>query len=78
MIRSDAVISAAIRHPGVVYVVRRRQRPSRTMCVSSGTISFEGGTRVHRPKSTPSCRTIQRRNRFNRLHALPLDGFGKK
>jgi hypothetical protein len=48
------------------------------MWVSSGTISFAGETRVHWPKSTPPVRTIQRRNRFSRLHALPLDGLGKK
>ncbi len=47
-------------------------------CVSSGMISFEGETRVHKPKSIPSLRTIQRKKRFRRLHALPLEGLGKK
>ena len=38
--RSEAVMSAAIRQPGLVYRVRRRQRPRRMTCVSSGTISL--------------------------------------
>ncbi len=67
-----------MRHPGEVYVVRPRQRESLMTCVSSGMISFDGDTRVHSPKSTLSRRTIQRRNRFKRLHALPDDGAGKK
>ena len=46
--------------------------------VTSGTISFDGGTDRHAPRSTASCRTIQRRNRFRRLHADPADGRGKK
>ena len=37
-----------------------------------------GETRVHTPRSSASRRTIQRRNRFSRLHALPADGRGKK
>jgi hypothetical protein len=50
--RSEAVISAAIFQPGLAYRVKRRQRPSRMTCVSSGTISFAAGTRVHTPRST--------------------------
>ncbi len=37
------------------------------MCVSSGTTSCDGDTRVQPPGSTASRRTIQRRNRFSRL-----------
>jgi len=76
--RSDAVMSRAIRHPGLVYSVRRRQRPTRITCVSSGTINFAGDTRFHTPRSSASRRTIQRRNRFNRLQPDPAEGRGKK
>jgi hypothetical protein len=76
--RSAAVISAAIFQPGLRYPVSRRQRPSRITWVSSGTISRDGGTRDHTPRSIASRRTIQRRNRFRRLQALPADGRGKK
>ena len=76
--RNDAVISAAIRHPGEVYRVSRRQRPRRMTWVSSGTISCEGEIDRQTPRSTASRRTIQRRNRFSRLHALPAEGRGKK
>ena len=76
--RSEAVMSAAIRQPGDVYVVSRRQRPSRMTCVSSGTISLPAGIAVHAPRSTASRRTIHRRNRLRRLHALPAEGRGKK
>ena len=69
--RSEAVMSAAMRHPGDVYRVSRRHRPSRITCVSSGTISFARGIDVHAPRSTSSRRTIQRRNRFRRLQPLP-------
>ena len=41
-------------------------------------ISFDAGTPFHTPRSTSSVRVIHRRNRFNRLHALPADGRGKK
>jgi hypothetical protein len=47
-------------------------------CVSSGTISFDGDTRDHTPRSSASRRTIHRRNRFSRLHPDPADGRGKK
>jgi hypothetical protein len=47
-------------------------------CVSSGTISFARETPRQTPRSTSSRRTIQRRNKFNRLQALPDDGRGKK
>ena len=47
-------------------------------CTSSGTTSRAGDTRVHTPRSTASRRTIQRRKRFRRLHALPADGCAKK
>jgi hypothetical protein len=47
-------------------------------CVSSGTISFDGEMRVQTPRSSASRRTIQRRNRFKRLHPDPADGRGKK
>jgi len=46
--------------------------------VSSGTTSFDGDTRVQTPRSSASRLTIQRRNRFSRLQALPFDGRGKK
>jgi len=46
--------------------------------VSSGTISFDAGTFDQIPRSIASWRTIHRRNRFSRLHALPVDGRGKK
>ncbi len=64
--------------PGDVYVVRPRQRESLITCVSSGMISFDGETRLQSPKSMPSRRTIQRRNKLSRLHALPDAGAGKK
>ena len=76
--RSDAVISAAIRQPGLLRRVSRRQAPTRTMCVSSGTTSPAGDTRVQTPTSTASRRTIQRRKRFSRLQAPPEEGRGKK
>jgi len=38
----------------------------------------DGGTVVQIPMSIASFRTIHRRNRFSRLHALPADGRGKK
>jgi len=50
--RSDAVMSLAIRHPGLVYRVSRRHRPSRITWVSSGTMSFDGGTLFQTPRST--------------------------
>jgi hypothetical protein len=46
--------------------------------VSSGTTSFDAGTRVQTPRSSASWRIIQRRKRFSRLHALPFEGRGKK
>jgi hypothetical protein len=76
--RSDEVMSCAMRQPGLVYEVSRRHRPTRMTCVSSGTISFAGGTRRQTPRSSASRRTIQRRKRFSRLHAEPADGRGKK
>ena len=57
----DAVMSAAIRHPGLFFVVSRRQVPTRMMWVSSGTMSCPGRTFVQTPMSTRSSRTIQRR-----------------
>jgi len=72
------VISAAIFQPGLWYRVSRRHWPSLMTCVSSGTISREAETVVQTPMSTTSFRTIQRRNRFRRLQALPADGRGKK
>ena len=44
--------------------------------VSGEIISSE--TFVQTPRSMASRRTIQRRNRFSRLHALPAEGRGKK
>ncbi len=76
--RREAVMSRAMRHPGLVYVVRRRQRPTRITCVSSGTISLEGDTLVQTPRSSASFRTIQRMNRLRRLQPLPAEGRGKK
>lgn len=76
--RSDAVIEAAILHPGEVYAVSPRHRPRRITCVSSGTTSRAGATRVQIPRSISSRRTIHLRNRLSRLHALPADGRGKK
>ncbi len=78
MARSDAVICAAMRQPGEVYRVNPRHLPRRMTCVSSGTISFDRGTDRQAPRSTSSRRTIQRRNRFKRLHPLPAEGRGKK
>jgi len=78
MARSDAVISVAMRQPGDEYRVNPRHFPRRMTWVSSGTISFERGTDRQAPRSTWSRRTIQRRNRFSRLHPLPADGRGKK
>lgn len=78
MRRNDAVIDAAIFHPGDVYGVSLRHRPRRITWVSSGTTSRDGGSRVHTPKSIASRRTIHLRNRFSRLQALPADGRGKK
>ncbi len=71
-------MSRAIGQPGLVRFVSRRQRPTRITCVSSGTTSNALDTLDQTPRSSASCRTIQRRNRFNRLQALPLDGRGKK
>ena len=76
--RRVAVMSAAIFQPALEYFVSRRQWPSRITCVSSGTINFAAGTCVHTPRSISSDRTIQRRNRFSRLQALPAEGRGKK
>jgi hypothetical protein len=41
-------------------------------------MSLAGETFFHRPKSTASLRTIQRRNRLSRLHAPPHEGREKK
>jgi hypothetical protein len=71
-------MSRAIFHPGLVYFVSLRQRPTRMTCVSSGTTSFDAGTRVQTPRSSASRLTIHRRNRLSRLQALPFDGLGKK
>jgi hypothetical protein len=71
-------MSRAIGHPGLVYRVSRRQRPTRMTCVSSGTISLAGDTQGQTPRSSASRRTIQRRNRFRRLQPDPADGRGKK
>jgi low temperature requirement protein LtrA len=78
MERSEAVISAAMRHPGDVYRVSPRHFPRRITCVSRGTISFDAGRERHAPRSTASRRIIQRRNRFRRLQPLPAEGRGKK
>ena len=72
-------MSSAAAHP----IVRRRTRPSRqasrATCVSSGTISALGGTRVHTPRSTPSGpRTIQRRKRWSRFAAPAPSGTGRR
>ena len=64
--------------PGSCSASAARQRPTRITWVSSGTTSADGGTRDHTPRSSASRRTIQRRNRFNRLQPLPADGRGKK
>src|SRR5262245_22236027 len=71
-------MSAAIFHPGDVRDVSPRHLPTRIVCVSSGTSNFDGGISVQPPRSTPSRRIIQRRNKFMRLHAEPVDGFAKK
>src|SRR4051794_41784911 len=76
--RNDAVTSAAIRHPGLVYRVRRRHRPRRMTCVSRGTINFAAGALVHTPRTTSSRRTIQRRKKISRVYALPAERWGKK
>ena len=76
--RSEPVISAAMRQPGDTYRVSPRHLPRRMTCVSSGTMSRAGERRVHTPRSISSCRTIQRKNRFRRLQALPAAGRGKK
>jgi hypothetical protein len=52
-------MSRAIRHPGLVYVVRRRHVPTRMTCVSSGTMSWDGDTRRQTPRSSAFRRTIQ-------------------
>ena len=67
-------MSRAIGHPGLTRRVRRRHRPTRMTCVSSGTTSLAGDTRVHTPRSSASRRTIHRRNRFIRLQPLPRTG----
>jgi hypothetical protein len=76
--RSDAVISAAIFHPGLTRRVSRMHRPTRMTWVSSGITSLAAETRVHTPTSTASWRTIHRKNRFSRLQPLPAEGRGKK
>ena len=53
--RSDAVMSAAIRQPGLLSVVNRKHCPTRITCVSSGTINWPGRTFDHTPRSTRSC-----------------------
>ena len=52
MARSEAVMSAAIRHPGLFSVVSLRHWPTRMMCVSSGTINWPALTFFHAPRST--------------------------
>ena len=76
--RSARVMSTAIFHPGVVRLVKRRHFPTRIVWVSSGTTSWRRGMAVHPPGSTPSLRTIQRRKRFRRLQAEPVEGRAKK
>ena len=44
----------------------------------SGTISFDADTPSQPPGSTASCLTIQRRNRFIRLQALPRSAIGTR
>ena len=77
--RSDAVISRAMAPAGARdSASSRRQRPTRMTCVSSGTTSADARHRDQTPRSSASRRTIQRRNRFSRLQALPAEGRGKK
>jgi len=71
-------MSRAMAQPGLVYRVNRRHRLTRITCVSSGTMRLAVRTDDHTPRSSASRRTIQRRNRFIRLQALPPDGRGKK
>ena len=71
-------MSVAIFQPGEIRAVKRRHLPTRIVWVSSGTTSCEGLTRVQPPGSMPSWRTIQRRKRFRRLHAPPVEGLEKK
>ena len=76
--RSDAVMSR--RHPPArARVARQPQAPPEADHVRvERHDQLRRGTRVHTPRSTASRRTIQRRNRFSRLQALPVDGRGKK
>ena len=45
---------------------------------STGTISLVLSIRFHKPVSTASLRTIQRRKRFSLLQALPAEGWVSK
>jgi len=71
-------MSIAIFQPGDARLVSLRHFPIRIVCVSSGTTSWRRGIVVQPPGSTASVRTIQRRNRFIRLHAEPVEGLVKK
>lgn len=72
------VISRTVFISACLRVVSRRAHPIRYRWVSRGARSLAGGTPSHPPGSTASLRTIQRKNRFIRLHALPVSGEGRR
>ncbi len=78
MAASEAVISSAIFQFRDFRRVRPMARLMFSTCVSTGMSSRFGDTEVHKPKSGGSRRTIQRRNRFSRLHGPPAEGSGNR
>ncbi len=70
------VISRAVRMFACFRDVMPDLRHIWCICVSRGITSFDEGTFSHPPGSTSSFLTIQRKNRFILLHALPFSGKG--
>ncbi len=71
------VTSIAHRRSACFRVVRPREKAILCICVSRGTTRCEAETPFQIPGSTLSLRTIQRKNRFNLLQALPCRGEGR-
>ena len=72
-----SVISLAVFQSEDFLLVSPRHLEILAMWVSRGMINFEGEILSQIPKSISLVRTIHLRNRFRRLHALPLSGDGK-
>ena len=73
-----SVISIAAFIDNVFLLYRPNILHSLAICVSTGTTSFDLSIDFQRPKSTSSLRTIQRKNIFNLLQTLPLEGLDKR